>query len=205
MLAGRTLLKKLKNKNKYVLTVPLLTGLDGRKMSKTYNNYIALTDSPHDVYGKTMKLKDELIIDWFRLLTDLDDDQINTIKHQIAAGELNPMQAKKQLAFLITSWLYDDSQAKQAQAHFEQVFQRRRLPQTMQVVNLPAGRYRLIDLVKQLPTNLSSSQLKNLIKQKGVKLNQQAVTDLNQLIKLTADSRLVVQVGKFKHFQVRVK
>ncbi len=203
MLAGRTLMKKLKNKDKFVLTTPLLLGTDGRKMSKTYNNYIALTDSPQDVYGKTMRLHDDLIINWFTLLTDLPDNQIKQIEKDLKSGQTNPMEVKKQLAFLITAWLYDDKTAHQAQTEFERVFQKKQLPQNLTVIHLPAGTYTLLDLLKKLPTQLSSRQLKTLIKQKGIKINKQPATSPTQTIHLTTNNPVIIRVGKLLFFQIK--
>ncbi len=203
MLAGRTLMKKIKNKDKFVLTIPLLLGTDGRKMSKTYNNYIALTDSPYDVYGKTMRLHDDLIINWFTLLTDLPDNQINQIADDIKSGRLNPMEAKKQLAFLITAWLHGNDRAKQAQAEFERVFQKKQLPQNLTVINLPKGTYTLLDLLKKLPTHLSVRQLKTLIQQKGVKINQQPLTSPTQILHIQPQKPLIIRVGKLLFFQIK--
>ncbi len=202
MLAGRTLMKKIKNKDKYVLTTPLLIGLDGQKMSKTYNNYIALTDKPKDVYGKTMRLKDNLIIDWFTLLTDLDTNEIVRMADDIKAGHLNPMSAKKRLALKITSWLYDDETALSAQEHFERVFQSKQLPQTLQVINLKAGKYTLINLLKSLPTKLSGRQLKSLISQGGVVINNKKHQDPSEIVHLSKVD-ITVKVGKFIYFQIK--
>ncbi|NOY15065.1 MAG: tyrosine--tRNA ligase [bacterium] len=204
MLAGRTLMKKLKNKQKYVLTIPLLLGLDGRKMSKTCQNYISLTDSPKDVYGKTMRLNDELIISWFELLTNLPQSQLDQLDSDIKSGRLNPMEAKKRLAFDLTAWLHGQDEAERAQLEFEQVFQKNQLPQNLTVVKLPPGRYSLINLLKKLPSNLSSRQIKNLISQKAVKINQQPVTNPNQVITLDKTAApIVVRLGKLLFFQIK--
>ncbi len=196
MLAGRTLMKKIRNKDKFVLTIPLLLGLDGRKMSKTYNNYISLTDSPQDVYGKTMRLQDELIIDWFKLLTDLPTEEIEEMKQKMKKGQLNPMEAKKRLAFILTSWLHNEKEARKAQLYFEDVYQKRQLPQTIEEVNLKADKYSLLTLLKQLPTSLSSRKLKQLILQGGIRLNQKVVNNPTKIIELKEGEKITLKIGK---------
>ncbi len=196
MLAGRTLMKKIRNKDKFVLTIPLLLGLDGRKMSKTYNNYISLTDNPQDVYGKTMRLQDELIIDWFKLLTDLPMEEIDEMEKKIKKGQLNPMEAKKRLAFILTSWLHNEKEAREAQLYFEDVYQKKQLPQTIKEVTFKKGKYPLLALLKQLPTSLSSRKLKQLILQGGVKLNQKVVNNPTKTIELKKGEKITVQIGK---------
>ncbi len=203
MLAGRTLVKKLRNKEKYVLTVPLLLGLDGRKMSKTYNNYISLTDTPNDVYGKTMRLEDNLIIDWFRLLTDLPEDEISEMETKIKKGNLNPMEAKKRLAFLITSWLHSEKEAQEAQLYFESVFQKRQLPQTIEELTLPAGKYLLLKLLRSLPTNFSSRRFKQLLTQGGISINQKPIKEPTFEVELKKDQKVIIKIGKHLFFAIK--
>ncbi len=203
MLTGRTLMKKLKNKEKFILSVPLLLGFDGRKMSKTYNNYISLTDSPVDVFGKTMRLNDNLIINWFSYLTDLPTEEINQIEKQIKSKKLNPMEAKKRLAFLITAWLYGQTQAKEAQLHFETVFQQKKLPITIKEINLLVGQYSLLNLAKKLKPDLSKRRLKQLISQGGVKINQKTVSRIDKPIRITSTKKIIVRLGKLNFFEIK--
>jgi tyrosyl-tRNA synthetase len=98
MMMGRHLLKSYKNKEKWVLTTPIINGLDGRKMSKSYGNFIALTENPRDMYGKLMSIADDMIIEYMTLLTDLSDEEIAETQKSMQAGE-NPMIFKKKIGF----------------------------------------------------------------------------------------------------------
>ena len=126
MLVGRQLAKSLKNKEKYVLTTPLLLGTDGQKMGKTTGNFIAINDSPEKMFGKIMSLKDDLIKHYFELATNADLDSIDF--------KSNPMDLKKQLAYLIVEEYYGEA-AKGAKKEFENVFQRGKIPQS--IIELP--------------------------------------------------------------------
>jgi tyrosyl-tRNA synthetase len=94
MLAGRELVREYLNKEKYVLTGPLLEGLDGRKMSKSYGNVVGVSDPPYDMYGKLMSLKDDLIVRYFELVTAVPEAEVEEIARQLASGAVNPMQVK---------------------------------------------------------------------------------------------------------------
>lgn len=123
MLAGRTLVKNMLGREKFVMTVPLLTDSNNVKIGKTEGNVIGLTDPAGEFYAKIMALGDDAIIPCFDLLTDLDTTQISQMSQQIKQG-INPMIYKKQLAFAITKWLHDETAARTAQREFEEVHQK---------------------------------------------------------------------------------
>src|SRR3989344_1874982 len=136
MLIGRTLMKIIKSKEKFVLTLPLLEGTDGRKMSKSYDNTIALNDSPNNMYGKIMSLKDELIVKYFELCTDMEEKDLKHSKHQLEDKSVNPMDLKKKLAFEITKRYHGKSEAEKAEKEFVRVFQKRGGPSEIQEITL---------------------------------------------------------------------
>lgn len=123
MLAGRKLVAQVLKKEKFVMTVPLLTDAKGVKIGKTEGNVIGLTDEPSDFYAKIMSLGDDAIIPCFTLLTDAPMEDIEKVKQKIQMGE-NPMQFKKQLAFELTKALNDENSAMMAQKEFESVHQK---------------------------------------------------------------------------------
>lgn len=150
MLAGRTLVKTILGKEKFVMTVPLLTDSKGVKIGKTEGNVIGLTDASGDFYGKIMALGDEAIIPCFTLLTDKPLEEIEEIKKKISAGE-NPMKYKKQLAFELTREFNSDTEAEEAQAEFEKVFQKRQLTSTdAQQIELSEGEKNVKSFLKIL-------------------------------------------------------
>ncbi|MDP2953258.1 MAG: tyrosine--tRNA ligase [Chloroflexota bacterium] len=127
-LVGRELQQMVGQRPQQVFLVPLLVGTDGaQKMSKSLGNYIGVADAPHDMYGKVMSLPDTLILPYFELLTDAPD--FSEMGQALAAGSVNPMELKKRLAREIVAQFHSPQAATEAEAHFQQVFQRREAPQ----------------------------------------------------------------------------
>lgn len=126
MLVGRHLVKELSQKEKFVITLPLLEGTDGRKMSKSFGNSIDLTDPPETMYGKIMSLKDSLIYKYFKLCTNLSISEIKKIKQNLISK--NPIILKKKLAYNIVSQYYSEKEAVAAQNEFVRVVQKRKIP-----------------------------------------------------------------------------
>jgi tyrosyl-tRNA synthetase len=178
MLAGRTLVRTLQNREKFVLSVQLLEGLDGRKMSKSYQNVIGVSEPPYDQYGKVMSLKDELIARYFELLTDLPQKELDEIARQIATGGVNPMALKKRLAFTLVSEFHSPEAAEQAQERFEREIQHRELPAEILEVSLPRdGEWSIVDLLTTLSLATSKSDARRLIEQGGVQIDGEKVAD----------------------------
>jgi len=199
MMMGRTLLKIYKNKDKFVLTTPIINGTDGRKMSKSYGNFIALTEDPINMYGKLMRVADEEIITYFEILTDLSDEEINRMKQAIAAGE-NPMQFKKHLALEITSWLHDENQAQQAAEHFQKTIQDQEIPADIPEVKFAESTATLLSLASACLPQESKTNLRRLIEQGAVSLNDEKITDSQQTIENLAGK--IIKVGKRKYFRL---
>ncbi|MBM3204936.1 tyrosine--tRNA ligase, partial [Candidatus Uhrbacteria bacterium] len=135
MLAGRTLMKELKGKEKFVLTTRLLADPTGKKMGKTEGNMITLADTPGDMYGKVMSWTDEMIIPGFEICTQATADQIKTIQKKIKAGE-NPMQFKHELARQVVTWLLGGDAATKAAEHFTHVHQQKEKPEEIKEVRV---------------------------------------------------------------------
>jgi tyrosyl-tRNA synthetase len=171
MQAGRILQKDLRKKESFVLVNGYLLGTDGRKMSKSWGNAIWLSDEPAEMYGKVMSLKDELIVEYFYLATNVSADKVEDIKKQLENGE-NPKNLKQELAFQIVQELYSTSDAEEAQEHFEKTFQKREAEFNQELAN--AG-----TLVKTLSAldGMSGSQVKRLLEQKAVEVDGKTVTD----------------------------
>ncbi len=198
MMMGRQLLQQMKGKEKFVLTVPLLVGADGRKMGKSLNNYIRLTEDPENMYGKLMSVVDDVILSYFELLTDTPDAEIEEMRAAMQAGA-NPMEFKKQLAFTITEQFHSTAAARDAQAHFERTVQNRELPENMPELVL-VGELPVLDMVMQTGVPTSRSEARRLIEQGGVSLDDARLTDANQVIQPTAGQ--VLRVGKRRYFRI---
>ncbi len=207
MMMGRHLQRVYNNREKWVLTTPIINGTDGRKMSKSYGNYVALTETPNDMYGKLMSISDNLIIEYFTLLTDEPLQSIEVMQNEMENGT-NPMEFKKRLARTITTTYHDASLANAAQIHFEQTVQQKQLPVEMEVVSVTETELKVIDLIKKCLPEESSSNIKRLLEQRGIELinpgktEGDKPTDPNQNI-ITAEVN-IVKIGKRRFFKINL-
>jgi len=174
MLVGRELQKKINNREKYVLTAKMIMGTDGKKMSKTSNNCIWLTDSANDMYGKLMGVNDELIPDYFEFFTDRPIKEISNLRKNIS----DPLNEKKQLALTITTQFHGIKKAQQAQSRFETTFQKHK-PQFNKTVKNKSSLLATIS-----PIVDSNSQAKRLISDGAVDINGQTIKTFNHKIKV---------------------
>jgi len=196
MLIGRKLQNIFNKKEKFVLTTPLLLGLDGRKMSKTYNNTINLTDPPNEIYGKTMSLADNLIIQYLELVTDFPMEDIKKIKKELAAKKTNPRDVKAMLAREIVTILYGENSSKEAEEDFNRVFREKKAPSEIQEVKIKKIDINILDLLVEAKLVFSKSEAKRLILQKGIKIGGAVQEDWKKVVKIKRG--MIMQVGKRK-------
>lgn len=196
MLAGRTLLREMKQKEKFVIALSLLTNSEGKKMSKSEGGFIALTDAPEEMYGKLMAMDDTMIVPYFKLATDLSVDEIAAIEADLAAGK-NPKKLKMKLAKTIVGMYHGRNAGARAEKHFESVFADGALPEIMPefTVSVPIG---VLDLLTAAGLVPSKGEARRLIEQGGVKLGDVVIADIGKMI-LPTDCPLVLQKGK-RHF-----
>lgn len=185
MLMGRNLQKIYLQKEKWVLTVPLIRGLDGRKMSKSFANYIALTEEPRQMYALVMSASDEVMWEYLENLTSVSTAEIIQMKKQVSAGE-NPKIFKQRLAREIVTWLHSSKQALAAQEYWQKTVAEKQLPENLPIVVVSDFSLPLFDLAKAACPQESNSALRRLIDQGAVELLD------NQ----------VLRVGKRKFFQL---
>ncbi|MDD4351807.1 MAG: tyrosine--tRNA ligase [Candidatus Gracilibacteria bacterium] len=194
MLAGRTLQKHFNNKEKYVLTTELIEGLDGRKMSKSYGNTVDISDEPKEIYGKIMSMSDELIIKYFTVCTRVPMEEVGKWEKEISSGG-NPRDAKMALAKEIVRMYHGQEAAAEAEMGFVNQFQKGKLPDEIEVFKVKAGEWKLVDLICETKLEESKSQIRRLIQQGGVKINEAKVADLDATLKIGKEETLI-QVGK---------
>lgn len=199
MLCGRTLLKSFKNKDKFVLTTPLLEDSQGKKIGKSEGNVIGLTDTPTDLFGKILSLHDDIIIKGLEYLTDISMEEISQIQKRMEEGT-NPMQFKKRLAFEIVKQLNSEEDARNAQNSFENVFQKQELPSDIQTIEVEKG-VNIIDTLVFMRYIPSKSEAKRLIEQNGITLDGIVITDFTQ----TVQSDCVIGIGKRKFLGLKIK
>jgi tyrosyl-tRNA synthetase len=201
MQAGRTLQKLLRNKESFVLSGEFLQGTDGRKMSKSWGNAIWLEDKPSDMYGKVMSVKDELIINYFKLATDLSFDEIGDIEKRFKNGE-NPMNLKKELAKRIVAELHGEKEAEDAQKHFSQVFQQKKIAESnMPKIKIPYQKLQLIELLLETHLVDSKTTAKRLLTSRAIEVNEKLVVNPKTEIDISGDGA-IVKVGKKKFAKI---
>lgn len=206
MLMGRTLLKSMKNKDKWVLSTPIINGTDGRKMSKSYNNFIALTEPAIDMFGKLMKVADSEIITYFTVLTSVPLQEIAEMEKAMSTGS-NPMEFKKLLARTITHLYHPSNEAAKAEEFFARTVQAKELPDDLPVVSLSTQTLATASsaaVIKELMPTLSNSEIRRLHE-------QGAVEYITAKLKPTTTSEVipikdgdVVRVGKRNYFKLKV-
>lgn len=201
MLAGRKLVKEILHKEKYVMTVPLLTDSVGNKIGKTEGNVIALTSKPSDLYGMIMNLPDDVIIKCFEYITDAPMTEIKNYDLSLKRGE-NPMLLKKKLAYTIVRMLNNDKEAQTAQKYFEEAFQKRELPSDIPELLIKDSKLNLTDLLMNTKLAKSRSQAKRLIMEKAVEVGGEIITNPQEIIILKNGA--IVRVGKHRFVKIKI-
>ncbi|MDD2681037.1 MAG: tyrosine--tRNA ligase [Patescibacteria group bacterium] len=207
MMCGRDLLKALKGKDKNVLTMKLLTDNEGKKMGKSEGNIVMLDENANNMYGKVMSWDDGVLISAFELCTNLPWEEAKDINLSLSKGELNPRDAKMRLAWEITAINHGKEGADIAQTNFIKTVQNKEVPEEIEVKEMKAGEYKLIDLVSLLGLSASRGEAKRVIEQGGVKVGPMngltAITDTQAGIKV--ETNLIVQRGKRQFVKILIK
>jgi tyrosyl-tRNA synthetase len=200
-LVGRDIQRAYGKPPQIVITTPILVGLDGKeKMSKSKGNYIGVTDEPNDMFGKVMSISDEMMENYFALLTGLDAEKITEL---VDADRTHPKEAKVLLGRTIVADFYDEAAAKGAAAHFKKVFAQKQLPDEIPEIEIAAASIPAAKLLVRCKLVPSSSEAKRMIKQSAVTIDGKKVSDPNA--EITPITCMTVQVGKRKFAQLKVK
>ncbi len=202
LLMGRQLQKVYDvKKQQAVLMMPILEGLDGvQKMSKSLGNYIGVTDEPNDMFGKVLSISDELMWRFYELLSTKSLDEIDALKKGVEDGSLHPKKVKEELALEITARFHSDLDAQKAKEEFEKVHAKSQIPTDIDEFSCD-GEVWIAKALVDCNIEPSTSQARRDIKQGGVKINQEKVTD--EKLQLTAGEYLL-QVGKRKFAKLKV-
>jgi tyrosyl-tRNA synthetase len=196
MLAGRKLQTAFKKRDKFVLTTKLIEGTDGRKMSKTYDNCVYLTDAPDDMYGKLLSMPDNLIPLYMECCTDLPMTDVKAAEKALKTGSENPKNLKMKLAREIVTMYHNADAAKAAEANFENVFKNKGVPDEMTEYKAKKGES-LIDALVASKSVASKSEARRLIEQGGVKIDDVTVTSTD-----AKSEKGIVKVGKRKFLRL---
>lgn len=201
LLMGRHLQREYGvGKEQAIITVPILEGVDGvQKMSKSLNNHIGILDSPKDIYGKTMSIPDSMIIRYYSLLTDKSDDDLKDLETSILSGDVNPRNAKSDLAKDLVCMFYSSEDAIGAEEEFKRIFAQGQVPDDMPEVVL-SDETHLLSLIVDQGLIASKKEGQRLIQQGAVSLDNEKVPDFK--FSFTPSGEHVIKVGKRKFLKV---
>jgi tyrosyl-tRNA synthetase len=197
LLVGRDLQRAFGQEPQVCITLPLLVGLDGvRKMSKSYQNYVAIQEEPESMFGKIMSISDDLMWEYYTLLTDYTEEEIENFKKN-----LHPMEAKKKLAHYIVERFHGKEQADRALEFFVKTFSQREFPEDAPIIEVPYGlKRRAYELLFELGIESSKNSARRVVEGGGLRINGTKVEDPNQEIEIKEELRL--QVGKKRFYRV---
>jgi tyrosyl-tRNA synthetase len=201
-LMGRFYQERMGSNPQTVITTKITPGIDGReKQSKSLGNYIAVSDTPRDMFGKAMSLPDNLISEFLEVYTLVPIGKINQMDAAMKVGELNPMEAKRVLGQALVERYYDKDTAIQENEWFTKVFSRRSIPEDVSIVNLADADATLFEILKTCMPSESSSELRRLVQYGSVRLDgEEKLTNPDQRHAVTSGS--VLRVGKRRWFRI---
>ena len=201
LLVGRDLQREYKQDPQVIITLPLLEGTDGvEKMSKSYGNDIGLTDSPEDMYGKSMSISDEMIEKYFILAADADTKTVSRVKKQLSDSSQNPRDIKRELARAIVQLYHGKNAAKEAEQYFDRVIVNKDAPDEMDQVELSIDT-QLIEVVTNEGLTSSKGEARRLIKQGAIRVDDEKITDESHI--LLKGKEVVIKVGKRRFIKIK--
>ncbi len=207
LLVGRELQKSYGQEPQCILTMPLLEGLDGvQKMSKSLDNYIAIEDSPRDIFGKSMRVSDELMIRYYELLSETTVDELEKIKLGLKAKTLHPREIKVRLAKEFVRRFHSAEAAENAEAEFNRIFVDKGVPDDIEKITARLSELAAMDLpgiLKHLGLVPTTSEARRLITSNAVEMNAQKITDLKYKIAAAAGDEWIIKIGKKKFAKVK--
>jgi tyrosyl-tRNA synthetase len=202
-LVARELMREIGMEPQVILTMPLLVGLDGKmKMSKSYNNYIGITDSPKEMFGKSMSIPDELIETYFKFGLSYSKEEMKTIQDELKDRKTNPRDIKFRFAQELVSLYYNKKEGTRAGEEFEQIFKRKEVPDEIPEFTLSTKEnslwiVKLLTVSKMVHTN---SEARRVISQGGVEIDGERILDTEREISLTRP--ITIKVGKRRFLKV---
>jgi len=186
-----------------VTTMPILVGLDGeRKMSKSLGNYVGITESPGEMFGKIMSISDDTMWQYYELLTDFSSPVVVRLREEVQMGVLHPMDAKMQLAHAIIAGYHGEEAAKKAGDEFRLVYRDRQAPTEIPEMRVNWGTRSLFTLLTETGLAASRSEAERLIKQGAVEIDGSVEKDVKRKIALKPGDLLPLRVGKKKFLRV---
>jgi len=203
LIVGREIQKMFGQEPQDIITLKMLPGLDGRKMSTSWGNIVTIVDEPREMYGKIMSIKDELIPIYFELCTPLSTKEIKEIGRSLEDKKVNPRDLKAKLAREIVALYYGKRVAEGAEKEFNKVFKEKGIPKEIPVFRASQKKYLLPDLLFKTKLVSSKGEAKRIISQKGVRINGKTIT--NWKMKIEIREGMIIQVGKRKFIKINIK
>ena len=203
LLVGRDIQREFGKEPQVILTMPILVGTDGtEKMSKSLDNYIGITESPREMYGKTLSISDALIHDYFLLATDISADELAALKKDLEKESVNPRDIKRSLARKIVSMYHSDQNAAAAEAEFDRIFVKKDVPDELETFSYaaPNGTVGILQLLLDSKLVDSKGEARRLIEQGGVSVDGMKIADINASVQLLRP--VVVKVGRRRFLKV---
>ncbi len=201
LLVGRDIQREYDQEPQVILTMPILEGLHGKeKMSKSLDNYIGITDTAEDMYGKTLSINDDMILRYFTLVTDLSENQIETYKQAMKKGK-NPRDIKHELAWHLVRRYHDTNAANQAKEHFHKVFIKKDVPENIPEYTVIDNEVFITKLMVESGLCHSGGEAKRLVSQGGVYINGDRI--LSHSIAVQIEDGDILKVGKRKFIKLR--
>ncbi|MDR9458945.1 MAG: tyrosine--tRNA ligase [Dehalococcoidia bacterium] len=200
-LVGRELQQMIGQPPQQVFLVPLLVGTDGSmKMSKSLGNYIAIDELPDEIYGKVMSIPDNLMMDYFELLSDIPDEELAEFRTDIDNNSVNPIVLKKRLAYELVEQFHEKKAANEAQSHFERVVQRKEIPEEIPgvFIEIGSGTIPICSLCVEIGLAKSNSEAKRLLSQGAIHIDGERVHTDTVCIK----DGSVIKVGKRRFVKI---
>ena len=203
LLVGRDIQREYDVEPQIILTMPLLVGTDGtEKMSKSYDNYIGIDDTPQDMYGKTLSIPDNLIYTYFELVTDATIEELAEIKKQLQDSSVNPRDLKRKLARKIVEMYHSAEAAQNAEIEFDKIFVKKGIPDEIpeQEFSFSEKDLTIIDLIMEVGFAPSRGEARRLVQQGGVSIDGEKVKDFKTVLK--PEKNFILKVGKRKFMKV---
>jgi len=202
LLVGRDIQREFGIEPQVILTMPLLVGTDGvEKMSKSYDNYIGISDEPSQIFGRTLSIPDNLIYNYFELATNVSNQKLADVKTQLENGSVNPRDLKRELARTIVTMYHNQQAAETAQQEFDNIFINKGLPDEIDEFNVGNNKeINILDLIVLVNFAPSKGEARRLVQQGGVSIDGEKFNDVQQVVSIK--SGMVLKVGKRKFIKL---
>lgn len=202
LLVGRDIQREFGMEPQVILTMPLLVGTDGvEKMSKSYDNYIGISDEPSQIFGRTLSIPDNLIYNYFELATNVSNQKLAEVKTQLENGSVNPRDLKRELARTLVSMYHNHEAAEIAQTEFDNIFINKGLPDEIEEFRVGINQeINILDLIVLVNFAPSKGEARRLVTQGGVSIDGEKISDVQYQVKII--SGMILKVGKRKFIKL---